>query len=108
MTRTRGALDLTVDQNGHPHFAVVSKVGPAAQNHGNMAQKVYVGMYLCAVGDFDCDDKDNEEINTALETEKRPMTLTFALPDLSAAGAKSGDDDILQIQVRATTRRRDL
>ena len=58
-------------------------IKPAAKEHDALIQKVFPGMYLCGVGDFDCDGKGLKEVIQAIKDAPRPVVLTCALPDLT-------------------------
>jgi hypothetical protein len=73
----------------------IAELKPVAEEHGAMPQKIFSGMFLCAVGAFNCDNKSVKQVSEAIENAPRPVTLTCALPELRN---KVGDTDQLQIQ----------
>jgi len=90
-----GPVGITLNPEARPHdYADISELKKAATFHGNLAAKVAPGMYLCAVGEFDCDDKSVVEIAEAIKHSPRPVTLTFALPDLTQTSSGHIVDDL--------------
>jgi len=88
-----GPIGLHLNQARLPEdYAEIAAVkGAAIRLHGNMGEKLFPGMAVCAVGDFDGDGRSVEEMNEAVSAELRPLTLTCALVELSQQKSKEGD-----------------
>ena len=102
-------LGISLNQECKPDdYADITEISKeASRAHGNLAEKIHPGMYLCAVGDFDCDAKSVQEISEEIHHAPRPLVLTCALPSLvfrvGEHTAAAGDDpdgisEELQIQ----------
>ena len=94
-------LGILFDQESLPEdYADITAMEDAASAHPYMTRKLFPGMHLCAIGDFDCDGKSVNEINAAIMTAGRPVTVTCALSDLTRRvdPDASEEDSMLQIQ----------
>lgn len=98
-----GPIGISIEQEktNPKDYAEITKVTSKAAAHGNMTAKVFVNMYFCAIGDFDCDDKDIKEIVQAIKDAPRPVTITCALPDLTHKIDLDGDGSGEQLEIQS-------
>jgi len=97
-----GPLGIKISQEDKPEdYARITRINPSAAEHGNMTEKIFVGMYLCAVGGFDCDGKSVDEIDLAIQEAPHPVCITCAVPTLTEKVDKNGDGNPEQLQIQS-------